>query len=618
MRVRTSIERMRPYFPPMEGRSGLRLDFNENTAGCSPLVMDVLRSVTPDEIARYPEYLDAEADIAASFGHTPATMTLTNGVDDAVQLAVQTTVDPGDEVVVVEPTFSMYRFYAQQAAATVTSVPQLERQVRPGVKRFDFDLDAIRRAVGDRTRLVFIAVPNNPTGAFAEASELLNLADDLARLAPDCTLFLDEAYADFVDDRYRGVLDSVAGRDNLLLARTFSKAYGLAGLRLGALFASPRNMPVLRKAHSPYNVNLLAARCGRAAVRDRKWVQGYRREVIAARAQIESTFERLGIEYWASAANFVLFQAGDNAGRLLARMRASGILLRDRGADVKGAARITCGTSEQTEVALRALAKAWNALAVQGGGQPAPSRLPRTERPRRPWLIFDLDGVLVDVTESYRRAIEATVEELSGIRPSGEEIQELKDLGGFNNDWDLSQELLRRRGSAVPYDRIVTVFNRFYRGAEWDGLIRQERWLLPADRLRALADEYTLAVFTGRPREDAEYVLRRFSALESFAAVVAMEDVTKAKPDPEGLVSLANSCAPALIAAYVGDTVDDARCAAEAGIPYIGVIARSHLSRERLRGLFETIGSIAVVDDVQQAADLLLNRETREVLARSQ
>ncbi len=227
----------------------------------------------------------------------------------------------------------------------------------------------------------------------------------------------------------------------------------------------------------------------------------------------------------------------------------------------------------------------------------------------KPWVVFDMDGVLVDVHGSYRRAIQRTVVHFGGQEPTPAEVQEIKNLGGYNNDWDVTRELLRRRGLEVPYAEIPPAFDTFYigrrNGGVWEGLIASERWLLAPAKLAQLAALYQLAIFTGRPREHAEYVLRRFQTASAFARLLVMEDVVQGKPHPEGLDRLRAEFAPAPIAAYIGDTIDDARCAASSGTRFIGILPRTHSTHHELRALFAGTGCQEIVEDVNQAADWL-------------
>jgi HAD superfamily phosphatase len=186
---------------------------------------------------------------------------------------------------------------------------------------------------------------------------------------------------------------------------------------------------------------------------------------------------------------------------------------------------------------------------------------------------FDLDGVLVDVRGSFRVAIGRTLAAFGGAAAEAGELEALKRAGGYNNDWDVTRELLRRRGIEVERARVVEVFTDFYRGrnGRGPGLIEQERWLLPQAALAALERRYRLALFTGRPRQDAEFTLRRFGAEAAFASVVALEDVALQKPSPEGLERIRARHAPLELMAYVGDTIDDAHAAAAAGVPFYAV-----------------------------------------------
>lgn len=221
-------------------------------------------------------------------------------------------------------------------------------------------------------------------------------------------------------------------------------------------------------------------------------------------------------------------------------------------------------------------------------------------------LVFDLDGVLVDVTASFRVAIVRTVAALGGGEVAPAEVQALKNAGGFNNDWDLSRELLRQRGRDIEREQVIEVFNRFYLGTpgQKDGLILQERWLLPLPLLRALRRRHRLAIFTGRPRADAEFTLRHFGVESAFEPVLALEDVAAQKPDPEGLLRLQRQHAP--LAAYFGDTVDDARCAAAVPLPFIGIVAPALPHRAELEQRMRQLGCQYLAPDIAAAANHLL------------
>jgi HAD superfamily phosphatase len=213
-------------------------------------------------------------------------------------------------------------------------------------------------------------------------------------------------------------------------------------------------------------------------------------------------------------------------------------------------------------------------------------------------LIFDMDGVLVEVTESYREAIQQTVEHFTGKRPARETIQEWKNQGGWNDDWALSHALIREAGGQVPYQNVVDQFQNLFHGDGTNGLILRERWVARDGFFDRLCQKATCAVFTGRLRWEAELTLKRF-APDVFAPVIGVDDVARAKPDPEGILKI-REMVPHKRVWYVGDTVDDARSAKAAGVPFVGIAAPGALRRAELVGLFESQGAVAIIGDINE------------------
>lgn len=199
-----------------------------------------------------------------------------------------------------------------------------------------------------------------------------------------------------------------------------------------------------------------------------------------------------------------------------------------------------------------------------------------------------MDGVLVDVSESYRETIAQTVEHFTGSAVKRSDIQELKNQGGFNDDWKLSHHMITQAGVDAPFEYVKEHFQKIFLG----GLMDRERWIARPGTLEKLAETYQLAVFTGRPREEAFLSLRRFAPSLVFDPIIAMEDVVAHKPDPEGLLRIENR------AYYVGDTVDDARAARAAKVPFIGIAAPANPLYIDLVFLFQEEGAYAIVDDI--------------------
>ena len=345
LRAREGIFSIPVYHPPLAGRDGLRLDFNENTVGCSPRVLDRLRKISFEDLARYPEKAFAEKKMAEFLGVTDAELLLTNGTDEAIHLLCQTYLEAGDEGLIVVPTYSMYRIYMMAASANVICVPM--------GANFEFPFSALRDVITDRTRLIAIANPNNPTGTLAPLDQLLALA----RFAPQAAVLIDEAYFEFCG---KSALAESREYPNIFVARTFSKAYGLAGLRVGALIGDVDQLAAVRRVSSPYNVNQIALACLPVALEDREFVQNYVSEILESRTRLQGALRAAGIPNWPSEANFVLMRVGstgDDARHFTERMRSHGILVRDRSADYgcEGCVRITLGPRKHTDKLLDAL-----------------------------------------------------------------------------------------------------------------------------------------------------------------------------------------------------------------------------------------------------------------------
>ncbi len=209
-------------------------------------------------------------------------------------------------------------------------------------------------------------------------------------------------------------------------------------------------------------------------------------------------------------------------------------------------------------------------------------------------IIFDVDGVLVDVRESFHRTILATVRHFTGKTMSCEEIQHWKNRSGFNDDWDLTHAWIRKLGGSASFEEVKRVFNQLYWGQHADGFVRRERWLLPRLALRRLAKRAELAIFTGRTRRELRHALRRFGAEGFFSKRVTQEDVRRKKPHPEGLLRILDGLPPAN-ALYLGDNVDDALAARAAGIPFVGVLPRNSLARRLRSPMLRRLGARAIL-----------------------
>jgi histidinol-phosphate aminotransferase len=348
---RSAVRSLKEYHPPLGNRQGLRLDFNENTVGCSPRVLGRLRELAADQLARYPDRDPAEKAVAAHLGIQPSEVLLTNGTDEAIHLVCETYLEPGDQALVVVPTFSMYEIYAGATGAAVVPIPAGEG--------FSFPVEEVLARLTPQTRFLAVANPNNPTGTLAEPADLLRIA----RAAPQAALLVDEAYFEFCGETLLGQWRAVP---NLFVSRTFSKAYGLAGLRIGVLMGNAEQVRWVRRVSSPYNLNAAALTCLPEALADQEYVRDYVDAVIAGRRQLEWRLHESGIRYWPSRANFVLCHLGEQCADFIRAMRERGVLVRDRSADhaCQDCVRITLATAAQNDELFEALHQVFEQLGI--------------------------------------------------------------------------------------------------------------------------------------------------------------------------------------------------------------------------------------------------------------
>jgi histidinol-phosphate aminotransferase len=332
---------MSDYDKPPELYDGLRLHQNENTGGCSPRVLKALASLRADQISVYPPYREAIEACARHFGVDPTTIALTNGLDEGI-LAVAVAylrpsgAMPSPEAIVPEPAFEIFEFTADVVGARVVTVPP-----RPD---FEFALEDVLAAITPRTRVVFLTNPNNPTGVLTPVEAIRTVA---GRLPPGAVVFVDEAYADFSGTTF---VPELGAHPNVIVGRTFAKAYGLAGLRLGAVIGAPATLASVRRAIGVYSVNVAAVVAVQAALADPDHIGDYVRQVEESKALLYAACDRQGLQYWKSAANFVLVRVGARAPALVGLAASRGVYVRDRSNEpgCAGCVRITTGIVEHT------------------------------------------------------------------------------------------------------------------------------------------------------------------------------------------------------------------------------------------------------------------------------
>lgn len=324
---------------------GLRLHLNENTGGCSPRVLEAIRRVQLSDISTYPSYREAVLVTAQHFGVDPDWVLLTNGLDEGILMAAvghiaRARVHDAENIIPL-PAFDPYP--NSTAAVGATAV-----RVRPGAD-FTFPTQAVIDAITPRTRMIFLNTPNNPTGQLIPIPDLARIS----RAARDAVVLVDEAYIEFGGTSF---IPEMPAFPNVLLGRTFSKAYGLAGLRVGVVIGQPQVLDPVRAVTLPFNINGVALAALGAALADAEFLPRYASQVRESRERLYAACRRLGLQCWPSAANYVLVRVGDPAPFVQA-LAARQIHVRDRSKDpvTPGCIRITAGIVEHTDRAIEAL-----------------------------------------------------------------------------------------------------------------------------------------------------------------------------------------------------------------------------------------------------------------------
>jgi histidinol-phosphate aminotransferase len=559
----------RPYSRPTPtAADSLRLDGNEGSLPEAELLRE-LADQSVELLREYPDLSALQDRVAERHAVDPARVVITDGADGAMDRLFRAYLEPGRELVVPIPTFEMIHRFAAACGAEVVTVLWNGR----------FPLDDLGQRLGPRTALVAVVSPNNPTGAVISAADLDELAARAA--AVGALLLFDHVYAEYADS---DLSTEALAHDNVVVLRTFSKAWGLAGCRVGYALASPAVAATLRNAGNPYPVAAPSARIalrrldrGRQAVR--RHVQRVRRE----RRRLSAWLEQHGVPVPPSQGNFVLADFGRRAGFVRRGLAALGVLVRafPHRPEIANALRISLPGDEA------GLARLLRALATV--------LVPQA-------LLFDLDGVLADVEESYRRAVLATVASF-GVRASRDELRDAVLAGDANNDWELSRRLLAGHGVTATLAEITRRFQALYLGGDGvPGLRERERLLVPAERIAAWAGRLPLAVVTGRPRAEAEWFLGRHGIADSFSTLVAQEDAP-AKPDPAP-VHLALERLGVERAWMLGDTPDDLAAATAAGVVPLAVPAPGDAGRATSAAL-RRAGAAAVIGTTAELEDLL-------------
>ncbi len=346
--VRQCVVSVKPYKPgkPIEElKRELNLKHvdkmasNENSLGPSPKALGVLKK-SLGNIHRYPDgscfYL--KKALAKKYRMRPENIIVGNGSDELIVLALRAFINKGDEVIIAEPTFLIYKLAALLDEAHVVTVP---------LRAFRYDLAAMRAKITSRTKIIFIANPDNPTGSYVNRLEVERF---LKGLPKNIIVFFDEAYFEYVEAKdYPNIFDYI-GRGNIIVSRSFSKAYGLAGLRVGWAASTREIIGYLNQVREPFNVNTLAQLAAAAALDDNKHIENSCRLVRIGKKYFCDEFKKMGLFFVPSVTNFVLVNVGVKSEEIYQKLLKKGIIIREMSDwGLKNFIRVTIGTSRENK-----------------------------------------------------------------------------------------------------------------------------------------------------------------------------------------------------------------------------------------------------------------------------
>jgi histidinol-phosphate aminotransferase len=527
---------VKTYRRPVARRSvDLFLDANEGSPAREATISS-LRSADPELLRRYPDAWSLESKIASRLGIDANRVLVTAGADDGIDRSCRVAFAAGGALLMPRPGFEMFDRYARLAGAAVSGFDWVEG---------DLPLEEILSCMEPRTAAIAVISPNNPTGLAASAESVRRLACAV----PHMLVIVDAAYAEFADE---DLTPLALEFENVVVLRTFSKAWGLAGARVGYATGSPRWIERLRAAGAPYPVSGIslsiaanALESGEPAMLDGVTTVRAERDLLATELQ------RLGAEPTPSQGNFV-FARFESATRVWEDLQAMGIAVRrwPGRSGLENSLRIGCPANSADFARLV-------------------SALRTSLRPEA--ILLDMDGVIADESQSYRETIIETAASF-GVTVNRLDIRALKAAGGWNNDWEVTQQLVTQAGVAATRDEVVRRFQAIYQGDDTrPGLRERERLLVDPAVLERLSRRFRLGIVTGRPRGDAFDFLERQGIAGLFPVVVTLDDAP-AKPDPAPVL-LALERLGVRSAWMLGDTPDDATAARAAGVLPLGILA---------------------------------------------
>ncbi len=537
--VRNNISSMADYPAPAIVMANCKLNQNE-----SPYDLpDFIKQQIAERILQTPlnRYYDGTSKqlrekLAKKFSVRPENIIIGCGIDELLYYLALAFVNKGEKIVRPVPSFSMYKICANIAGAKDKAIELNEN--------FELTEELVKESKD--AKITFICRPNNPTSNSFDKRKIKKIVKNTSGI-----VCIDEAYAEFASDNCLDLLKC----KNVVIMRTFSKVYSAAAVRLGYAIADKEIVRYMDKIRLPWNVSIISQIAGEIILDNDSYFEQKRTGIISERKRLEKEMRKInGVRVYPSDSNFILFKSTVNTNTLFESLLKKKVLIRSLEKSwLPGFLRVNAGTPEENNIFITALREVAEIDAI----------------------LFDIDGVLVDVSKSYRLAIQKTAEKFLGRPVSKMEIDLIKSINGFNNDWDATYALVKGvkdRKEVIreseEYAKIKKEFQRLYLGE----FINNEKLLINASTLSQLKQSgLKLGIVTSRPRAEAVYALKSFMP-EFFSenSIIAQEDCKEEKPSPKPLL-LAKERISAKNPIYVGDSINDEFAAKAAGMIFISV-----------------------------------------------
>ena len=572
IKPKKTIENINSYNVPLfePENCDFKLDSNENCFGPSKKVLEGLKTLSEKDILYYPFYGKTIEAFSKFYNIDKDNILLTNGADEAIATVFNTYLSCDNSVLTVTPTFSMPKIYTQIIGANYIEIPY--------AKKWEFPLDNFlnKLKTNDSIKVVHLTTPNNPTGEII----CQNIIDEILKNATNKLIVIDETYANYCEKSY---LNLIKTYNNIVVIKSMSKDFALAGLRLGVVFSNSYNISNLKKVISPYSVNSFAAKAAIYALKDSQHFYNIKNKINIIKNELFELFKAQGFIPYKSFANFILCDFSDKAQFIYQKLKNNNVLVKKFENDIlRNNIRITIPNDT-------GLKKIKQLIKI------------------KPTVVFDMDGVLIDVSNSYKTAIKQTFKHFVGAELNDEDIIKAKNTGKLNNDWDLTQYLISKAGFEINIDEIIQKFQSIY----WDkgkGVINNETLIISPNVLKELSEKYHIALFTGRPKIEANHSLKHFKIDQYFDFKITMDDVPyhKQKPDILGLTKIFKNMMTNKLY-YLGDSVADIICAKKFNENYNYCCISIGINTHNNKDILLDYGADEVLDNANEILEYLKN-----------